>query len=275
MRVSADAVLEEMLVTAQRRVTSLQTTAAAITAMNDDMLAARSIEDVQDLGKLSPSMDVSIYQGEAQIYIRGIGYTGLIGGTDSSTAFHLDGIYLSRSSGAVPGFFDLERVEVLRGPQGTLYGRNATGGSVNVISRGPTDTFTSEISATIGSYDHYQLFGAIAGPIAGDTVSARLAVQTESQNGYTDARRQDGRIDDIEDQQAVTARLSVRVEPTENLTLDLVADYHEADDAGSIWLYFGPGTGTNPFLRQYIADQGGITARAQVTRYRIGNRCLQ
>src|SRR5829696_1982536 len=76
--------LEEVLVTAQRRVTSLQTTAAAISALNEDMLAARSIEDVQDLGRMSPSMDVSIYQGEAQIYIRGIGYTGLIGGTDSS-----------------------------------------------------------------------------------------------------------------------------------------------------------------------------------------------
>src|SRR5215211_2791932 len=104
-----EGVLEEVLVTAQRRVTSLQTTAAAISAFNEDMLAARSIEDVQDLGRMSPSMDVSIYQGEAQIYIRGIGYTGLIGGTDSSTAFHLNGIYISRSSGAVPGFFDVER----------------------------------------------------------------------------------------------------------------------------------------------------------------------
>jgi iron complex outermembrane receptor protein len=256
----ADGVLEEVLVTAQRRVTSLQTTAAAITALNDDMLAARSIEDVQDLGKLSPSMDVSIYQGEAQIYIRGIGYTGLIGGTDSSTAFHLNGIYISRSSGAVPGFFDVERVEVLRGPQGTLYGRNATGGSVNVISRGPTREFSSEVAASIGSYDHYQLFGAIGGPVGGETVSARLAVQTESRNGYTDARHPDGSVDDIEDQQAVTARLSVRAEPTENLAVDLTADYYEGDDAGSVWLYFGPGTGTNPFLRQYIADQGGVTA---------------
>ena len=249
--------LEEVLVTAQRRVTSLQTTAAAITAVSEDDARARSIGDVQDLGRLSPSMDVSIYQGEAQIYIRGIGYTGLIGGTDSSTAFHLNGVYLSRSAGAIPGFFDVERVEVLRGPQGTLYGRNATGGSVNVISKGPSAQFASEAELTVGNYNHYRVLGAIGGPLGSESVSARLAVQVEDRDGYTDARRPDGTKDEIEDQRDIMARLSVRLEPTENVAIDLIGDYYEADDAGSVWLYFGPGAATNPFLRQYIADQGG------------------
>ena len=161
-------------------------------------------------------MDVSIYQGEAQIYIRGIGYTGLIGGTDSSTAFHLNGVYLSRSAGAIPGFFDVERVEVLRGPQGTLYGRNATGGSVNVISKGPTAQFASEAELTVGNYNHYRVLGALGGPLGSESVAARLAVQVEDRDGYTDATRPDGTRDDIEDQRDITARLSVRLEPTEN-----------------------------------------------------------
>jgi iron complex outermembrane recepter protein len=248
--------IEEVLVTAQRRLTSLQTTAAAITALSDSALLARSIDDVQDLGKLSPSMDVSFYQGEAQIYIRGIGYTGLIGGTDSSTAFHLNGVYLSRSAAAVPAFFDVARVEVLRGPQGTLYGRNATGGSVNVIPKGPTDELTYDAALTIGDHDDYQVFGAIGGPIS-SRVSARLALQAEDRGGFTKATRPDGSVHDIEDKRDFTGRLSVRLHAAENLDLDLIGDYYDADDASSIWLYFGTGTGTNPFLRQYIATHGG------------------
>jgi len=255
---AAAGMLEEVLVTAQRRVTSLQATAAAITAVSEDDLQARSIGDVQDLGRLAPSMDVSIYQGEAQIYIRGIGYTGLIGGTDSSTAFHLNGVYLSRSAGAIPGFFDVERVEVLRGPQGTLYGRNATGGSVNVISKGPSSQFASEAELTVGNYNHYRVLGALGGPLGSERVAARLAVQVEQRDGYTDATRPDGSKDDIEDQRDIMARLSVRLEPADNFTIDLIGDYYEADDAASVWLYFGPGAATNPFLRQYIAAQEGV-----------------
>ena len=257
--------IEVILVTAQRRVTSLQTTAAAVTAVSDAALVTRSIEDVQDLGRLSPSMDVSFYQGEAQIYIRGIGYTGLIGGTDSSTAFHMNGVYLSRSAAAVPAFFDVERVEVVRGPQGTLYGRNATGGSVNVITKGPSDELTSQAALTIANPDDYQVFGAIGGPL-GENVSARLAVQAEDRGGFTEAVRADGSVREIEDKRDLTGRLSVRVRASDNLDLDLTADYYQADDAGSIWLYFGPGTGTNPFLRQYIAAHGGVTPVAKSRR---------
>ncbi|MEP7244518.1 MAG: TonB-dependent receptor [Gammaproteobacteria bacterium] len=255
--------IEEVLVTAQRRVTSLQTTAAAITALSESALLSRSIDDVQDLGRLSPSMDVSFYQGEAQIYIRGIGYTGLIGGTDSSTAFHMNGVYLSRSAAAVPAFFDVERVEVVRGPQGTLYGRNATGGSVNVITKGPTNELTSTAMLTVGDHDDSQLFGAVGGPVAGERLSARLAVQAEDRSGFTKATRRDGSVDDIEDKRDLTARLSVRLHATDTLDLDLIGDYYKAGDAGSIWLYFGSGTGTNPFLRQFIAAQGGAAPEAK------------
>ena len=255
--------IEDIVVTAQRRETRLQTTAVAISALSSDALALRSISDVQSLGKSSASMDVSIYQGEAQIYIRGIGYTGLIGGTDSSTAVHLNGIYLSRSSGAVPGFLDVERVEVVRGPQGTLYGRNATGGSVNIISKAPTDQFTAEGEATIGNYDTYRLFAAAGGPIAGDKLTARVAVQMQQRDGYTRATGPNGTVRHIEDQKDVAGRLTVSFKPSDNFKLDVIGDAYRADDSGSVWLYFGPGTGTNPFLRQYIAARGGAAPAAK------------
>ena len=157
---------------------------------------------------------------------------------------------------------DVERVEVVRGPQGTLYGRNATGGSVNIISRAPTSEFSAEGTLTVGNYDRYQLFGAVSGPIAGDVVSARLAVQMEDRDGYTIATRPGGTRDDIEDQHDFAGRLSIRVRPSDNLTFTLIGDYYRASDAGSVWLYFGPGTGTNPFLRQYITDRGGVVPPA-------------
>lgn len=249
--------IEDIVVTAQRRETRLQTTAVAISALSREALEARSIFNVESLGKSSSSMDVSIYQGEAQIYIRGIGYTGLIGGTDSSTAVHLNGIYLSRSSGAVPGFLDVERVEVVRGPQGTLYGRNATGGSVNIISKAPTDHFVAEGSATYGNYDTYQLFAAAGGPIAGDKLTARGAIQMEERDGYTRATGPGGTVRRIEDKKDAAGRLTISFKPSDNFKIDVIGDAYRADDAGSVWLYFGPGTGTNPFLRQYITARGG------------------
>ncbi|MFC3053327.1 TonB-dependent receptor [Kordiimonas pumila] len=256
--------LEEIMITAQRRATSLQTTAAAISALSATQMKARSIDDVEDLGQFNPGMDVAIYQGEAQIYIRGIGYSGIIGGTDSSTALHLDGVYLSRSSAAVPAFFDVDRVEVVRGPQGTLYGRNATAGSVNIISKKPTDEFSAEVSALYGNYNRYKLFGAVSGPVS-DTVKVRLAAQMEDHDGYTTLIRPNSDplglgdvMGEAEGKDDFMARLTVQIDPSEDLTITLTGDYYKADDTGSVWIYQNRGYATNPFFQQYMADRGGV-----------------
>lgn len=255
--------IEEVLVTAQRRVTDLQSTAVAISAFSADDLANRSVEDIEDLGLISPSMHVSLYQGEAQIYIRGIGYSGIIGGSDSSTALHQDGVYLSRSSAAVPAFFDIERLEVVRGPQGTLYGRNATGGSVNVITRGADDSWTTEASLLVGDYSRYRAFAAVGGPIS-DRVAFRIAAQVERQDGFTQLQRpvsdplSAGRVTtDVEDTDEYMVRGTLEIRPSDNVEVTLKADYYKADDSNSVWLFFNPGTGTNPFFRQYLEDRGG------------------
>lgn len=253
--------IQDIVVTAQRRETNLQTTALSVASLSGDALEARSISNIESLGRQSPSMDVSLYQGEAQIYIRGIGYTGLIGGTDSSTALHLNGVFLSRSSAAVPGFLDVERVEVVRGPQGTLYGRNATGGSVNIISKAPTSEWTGEASLIAGNYDRYQVFTAAGGPLAGDQVTFRAAVQMEDRDGFTTVVRPGGSRDRVEDKHDIAARLSVQIAPSEQFKVLLTGDYYEADDAATVWLYRGPGVGTNPFFRQHIAMQGGVIAQ--------------
>lgn len=262
---AAAAGIEEVLVTAQRRTTDLQETAAAISAYGFSDLAGKGIHDVEDLGQFNPSMDVAIYQGEAQIYIRGIGTSGIVGGTDSSTAIHSNGVFLSRSAAAVPAFFDVERIEVIRGPQGTLYGRNATGGSVNIITKTPTETLSAEASALIGNYDRYRLSGAVSGPLIEDRLLGRLAFQREERDGYTSVFRPGtdpagfGRIeDDIESKDDIAVRGTLEFRPSDNLTATLIGEYYRADDTNTIWLLLDEGTNTNPFMEAFVEAQGGF-----------------
>ena len=252
-----DLALEEVIVTAQKRVSDLQTTAMAISAYDSNSLETRNITNIEDLGKANPSIDIALYQGEAQIYIRGIGYSGIIGGTDSSSALHLDGVYVSRSSAAVPGFMDLERVEVVRGPQGTLYGRNATSGSVNLIHKRPTDELSAEASLMVGNYEAYRFFGALSGPLS-DNFRARLALQAENHDGYTTFERLDGTTHDGESKDDLATRLTLEYEPSDSLLFTFSADYYKADDTQTVWLLLDRGVGTNPFFQQYMADRGGV-----------------
>lgn len=251
-------VLQEVIVTSQRRTTEVQTTAAAVSAYSSDDLAIRSVYGIEDLNSLSPSVLVSLFQGEAQIYIRGIGYSSIVGGSDSSTAFHSDGVYISRPAGAVPAYMDVERVEVLRGPQGTLYGRNATGGSVNVISKGPEDSFDYEGQLTIGNYSRYRLFGAIGGPIS-ERVGIRFAAQRETRDGYTTLLRPVsdpsgiGQVHDrVEDKDDWMARVTLTVKASDTFDMTFKADYYEADDAAVVWHYFSDGTQTNPIYQALV-----------------------
>ena len=256
--------LEEVIITAQRRSTDLQTTASAVSAYSGSDLSDRSITNIETLGQFNPSMDVALYQGEAQVYIRGIGYSGIIGGTDSSTAMHINGVYMSRSSAAAPGFFDIDRIEVVRGPQGTLYGRNATSGSVNIITKGPSETFSAEGFVSVGNYEANKTFAAISGPIGDSGVLARLAVQKENHSGYTTLARPVSdplglgqATGEAESKDDITARLSLEMNPNEDVKISLVGDYYEADDSQSVWLYLNRGTGTNPFMQDYLATNGG------------------
>lgn len=256
--------LEEIIVTAQRRTTDLQITASAVSAYSGSDLSERSITNIETLGQFNPSMDVALYQGEAQVYIRGIGYSGIIGGTDSSTAMHINGVYMSRSSAAAPGFFDVDRIEVVRGPQGTLYGRNATSGSVNIITKGPTEDFSAEASLTMGNYNAYKTFAAVSGPLGDGAVRARIAVQKEQHSGYTrlirpvsdplDLGRVSGEAEAKDD---ISARITVEMDVTEDVTISLAGDYYEADDSQSVWLFLNRGTGTNTFFQDYLAANGG------------------
>lgn len=239
-RADDTAQLTEVVVTAQRREVNLQSAAAAVSALSGEQLAARNLTDMQAVGGLNPALQVSIYQGEASVFVRGIGTPIIVGGSESSTATYLDGVYIARPAAAAVAFFDLADVQILRGPQGTLYGRNATGGSVLLNTRGPSDVFEGEARLVVGDYDRKLAFGAISGPL-GETLSARLAVQVEDRDGYTTITRPDGSNTDAEDRRDVTARLTLQHRATEALTFEASADYYRASDRAQVFQYVGRG----------------------------------
>lgn len=173
----------EIVVTAERRETRLQQTPISVAAMTGEALEKRSVQDVFDLQQMVPGLVMS-HVFQALPYIRGIG-TDLQGiGTDSSVAMHVDGIYITRPNAVVQDFYDVERIEVLRGPQGTLYGRNATGGVINVISKQPTRQLSAAADLLYGNYNKVRFRAAVSGPLVEDKLLARVAVLTSNRDGF-------------------------------------------------------------------------------------------
>ena len=127
--------LEEIVVTAQRRVESLQRAAVAVTAVTGDDLINSGITEAANLGRLVPSLVVQPTGGTTSFFLRGVGTNSQNSFAENAVAFNFNGIYVGRPTAPAGVFYDLERVEVVKGPQGTLYGRNATGGAINVIPK--------------------------------------------------------------------------------------------------------------------------------------------
>ncbi len=218
--------LGAIVITAQRREESVQDAALSITALSGDTLLNRQITSVEALSKAIPNVDFGTFGGSARIAVRGIGFDTINPGAEGRIAYHLDGVYIGRPAAQIGTFFDVERVEVLRGPQGTLYGRNATGGSINVISRKPKDHLEGYVRAGYGNYDRMTFEGALGGPLA-EGVRARVAVQAEDRDGYGTNLRTGNDIDDSR-RWGVRGTLSFDLGPT--ATLDLTADYYREND---------------------------------------------
>jgi iron complex outermembrane receptor protein len=173
----------EILVTAQRRSESLQQVPISITALSGQTLDKAGIEDTEQLSTLTPGLLVQ-RSVVGKISIRGVGNENYTISGDPGVAVHSDGVYVARASAGLFDLYDIDRVEVLRGPQGTLYGRNATGGVINVIPNEPTSTYGGRIEGEYGNYDERRVTGDINLPI-GDDVAVRIAGLGNWRNGFT------------------------------------------------------------------------------------------
>ena len=228
--------LQDIVVTAQKRSESVQDIALAVTALGGDALASRAAATVSGLAQQVPSLNVSEQIGQARVTLRGIGVDNISTGAESGVAFNQDSVYYSRSAAALASFYDVDRIEVLRGPQGTLYGRNATGGSVNIITRQPTQDLGFGGSVTVGNHETINVDGYVTGGLS-DTVAARLSFQTQHHDGY--GRNLVTRSDiDTKNSQAVRGQLLF--DAGGPLTVLIAGDYYRSKDRSNGYHYLGP-----------------------------------
>src|SRR5262245_44230810 len=161
----------DIVVTAQRRSERLQEIPASISAFDSNALKASGVVDISNIAPRTPGFYAGGFgSARPQLYIRGIGTRQFDPGSESSVGVFVDESYLGLTGGVLGSLKDIERVEVLKGPQGTLYGRNTIAGAINVITKGPTDELSAEAEAGFGNYNSYDLFAAVSGPIAGNVL---------------------------------------------------------------------------------------------------------
>lgn len=233
--------LEEVVVTAQKRSESIQDVPAAVTAVSSEALNDFQVVNVLDIGSFAPNVTVSTAFGTGQIFIRGIGLVSSFGGIDPSVAMHVDGAVISPGQAQLGVFYDVERVEVLRGPQGSLYGRNSTGGSINIITGGPTDELSGYVHQTFGNYNLMTTEAALGGTLIDDTLLARVAIKSNRRDGYGENVLFNHDIDNADQ---LSGRVKIEYRPTDNLNI-LVAASHQEEDDDAYQLKFIELDGTN------------------------------
>lgn len=221
--------IEEIRVTAERREAFLQETPISITAFTGDQLRLKGIQTSEQLSGFTPALQVQ-RDVIGKVVIRGIGTENFTVAGDPGVALNLDGTYISRSSVAIFDLFDMERVEVLRGPQGTLYGRNATGGAINFITQKPTDEFDMDFQFDAGDYDKLRFEGAVGGPIVDGVLNGRIATLVFDRDGFTDNKFPGvGRgLDELDSRDLFAVRGSLSSE-IGRLSLDFRVDYYDDD----------------------------------------------
>jgi len=220
--------IEEIIVTAQKREENLQETPVSVTPFTSGNLEDRGFTDLMMIADATPNMQflaggaATGGSNEALVYLRGIGQSNPSIIFDSGVGIYLDGVYLARSQGGVLDLFDIERIEVLRGPQGTIFGKNTVGGAVNVITRKPTGELGGELQATFGNYDRWDLDALVNFPVIEDTLFAKASFSTRNRDGYVD-RVLTGERDNDEDRK--TFRGGLLWLPSDSVNAYLTFDY--------------------------------------------------
>nr|WP_087574655.1 TonB-dependent receptor [Sphingomonas sp. CDS-1] len=255
--------LAEIVVTAQKRSESLQKVPLAVTAVTAADLDRSGIRDLQGVVSSVPNLNLGTQLGMAKVALRGIGLENISAGAEGSIAFHVNGVFLSRSVSALASFYDVQQVEVLRGPQGTLYGRNATGGSINITTRKPTQELSGYFNLTGGNYGRVTTEGAVSGAIVPGVLAARLAFQTQNHDGYGKNIITGNEVDNLNSR---AVRGTLLFTPTERLTVDITADYfRKRDHSGAYHQTGGAGFSAPgvPITRLGIALGGLSPTRAR------------
>jgi len=284
---AAQGTIEEVIVTAERREVNLQSVPVAVTAFTGEEMDAQGIVDIKGITERTPGFTMGVFNpGQPQFYIRGIGSNEDGAGGDQSVIVFVDEVYIGRSAGSDFDLFDLERVEVLRGPQGTLFGKNVIGGAVSLISKKPTEETVMKFEGTVGNLDERSVRGLVSGELA-ENVYGKVSFSSRRRDGYVDSRIDefpeffdDTSVGDQHDVNTDSIRTGLRLTPSDRLEINLTANYSTSDRAGPTYISIGPGGipyGANASLdpnygddihENFVEDPGssetdifGVTAR--------------
>lgn len=272
----------DIIVTATRTNTPLSRIAAAVTAIKGDDIGPGGIQNIGDLQVVVPNVSIGDQFGVNRTFIRGVGLNNFDIGGEGAVAFLQNAALLPRPAQQLSGFFDLEQIEVLRGPQSILYGRGATAGAINMVTAKPTEELKGYFRATYGNYSTKILEGAIGGSVTGDDrLLVRIAGKYEKRDGY-------GKNlftgDDVDDRDAYSLRATVIGKLSDTIKATVVLDHFHENDNNYAFHYFGPSVvpengmphtaiggqtiigyynsiGENPNLRNIYSDQEAINRR--------------
>ena len=250
-----DNALEEVVVTATKRSVALQDLAGSANVLGANKLGPGGIQEVRDMQVDIPNLSLGDQFGFARVFMRGIGMTSIDIGGEGAVAFLQDGAIVPRPAAQLMGMFDLDQVEVLRGPQGTLYGRGATAGAINMVTAKPGKELGGYLSVTAGNYGLAQFKGAIDVPM-GDALSMRLAGSLDSRDGYGNNIFTGS---DINDRDASAYRATLVYDAGGPLTATLSAQYYEEDDNNYAFSYFGQSEGSSIPVPFGVPILGGNT----------------
>ena len=222
----AQPALEEIIVTSQKRVENLQDVAISVVALAGDELRDAGIDTQKMLAMVTPNVAVNANANFIAPYIRGVGTQYANPGLEPSVASYFNDVYMSRASAGFMNFHDIERVEVLKGPQGTLYGRNTTGGAIRIITKDPTDYFEAGIGMTMGNYEKLGADFYLSGPLS-DNVRGRLSGQWDSHDGWV---KNVAGGPDLQDRNLGFLHGKLQWDATDRLTVNIAADYTRKRD---------------------------------------------
>ncbi len=244
--------IETVVVTAEKRSETVQNIPAGISALSGEDLKARGIDTVNALQFAVPSLHTGTLTGSTGLTIRGVGATTVGTSGTAGVAVNVDGVYQPQTSTVDLAQMDLERVEVLRGPQGTLYGRNATGGAVNFITKAPGDAFSLDLLAGYATYDEYHLQGILNAPLLDDRVRTRLVIDWDDrESGFVKNIVPGG--EDLAKGKDLAGRFRLSTNLTDKLTFDLgVSAFHSTGP----WQYltnYGPPAPLSLIINPFLA----------------------
>lgn len=255
-----------IIVTAQNRAQNVQDVPIAMNVIDSDAIRAAGVTDFTSIERIAPVVQITNETTNTRVALRGVGTNASDETQDQSIAVNIDGEYLNRPTVLNAAIFDLDRIEVLRGPQGTLYGRNATGGAINFITRKPGRDFAVNASASYGNYNHVLLEGGVDVPL-GDIGGLRFSGIYSDRKGYDYHPNLDRRSND---DHTIGGRASVRLRPLAGLTLDAAIERVDVDVSVPVYAWLDINTpGNAPG-----AGCGGVPGWAEVAPLTPGTQCV-